>query len=1045
MFPRAFCCWAACSLAALAAAQAPAWTWSGPAQLLQVSTGVSLAGTVDALAWASSSTGSPVLLAAGLGGVWRFNPAAQTWLAGSLAAPVASLLVAPDGTIFAGTGDVNPSSIPGSGLMRSSDGGATWSLLGAAQLSGLSITALALDPAHPEHLLAAAISAAASPASARPGIYASTDSGDSWSLLLPGEFSALAWQGSAVLAVGTAAAALSSSDAAPGSFVSVSGLPSAWACAALAPANASGFLLLLANPQSGASLWSVSASGVASAQASLPQLNGSSTLAIAVNPAGDILAAGDGVWRRSGSGQSWQEISPAPAGSNAIITDAGNNFWIAANHGVWRLPAGAAALASINTGLANTAPLALLLGAQSSLAILAGGGIASGPLSAAATWTVFAPSIPLTAIAPDPAQPGALFAIAQGQLLHSADDGVSWQLAPLPQGFSATPISLASSSQGLWIGASDGSLLAPTGARSVFPAPPNQIVLAPSAIWVASGSDLYTSADLGQTWSLATTAPATITGLAVDALQPQIVAAACSAGLFWSLNGGSSWTSPQTLPVAVPIAALQFDSRQTLWAATLGRGLWSASFLNQGAALSILNPPVSVAAGAPISLQVQLLQSGSPVAGAALQFSASEHGSSIWSSPATTDAEGVAAVTFSTSLAGSIAVQVTPPPAVPAVPLQISFPVVAGAPAQLRLLSGANQAQLLATTLAAPVVIQVYDAFGNPVAGAAVALTRGSASVSSAITGSNGQTAFTLQLPPLPGPVAYTASVTGAPALSWQEEAFTNSDFQLSLTLPSSATSPGQPQTLLLQVIPSNGFNHPVSLSCVQPVINCQISPPVISPGETAAVTVKAFVNQPSVNVEIAGMDSVSSAPSPQSATIALPLQAFSLSATAAALTVHSGSTTAPVALNLTAFNGLTGPLQFQLSLADGSALPVGLVPSFQPATAALAAQPVQVEFSLTAPAQAVAAPTWDFFLFISALFLIAFRRRRLASTRARPWRSIWAIACISFATLACGGAPSSAPPPQTPASPSVVYILQLTASSQGLSASVPFQVTLTP
>src|SRR5437870_306001 len=104
---------------------------------------VSSRGRINALAFDPRSGMSNILYAgAGQGGVFKSTDAGATWRAvtdnkglGTLA--ISALAVGPDGTVYAGTGDVpdrasndGDTGRKGFGVYRSTNGGASWSLVG---------------------------------------------------------------------------------------------------------------------------------------------------------------------------------------------------------------------------------------------------------------------------------------------------------------------------------------------------------------------------------------------------------------------------------------------------------------------------------------------------------------------------------------------------------------------------------------------------------------------------------------------------------------------------------------------------------------------------------------------------------------------------------------------------------------------------------------------------------------------------------------------------------------------------------------------------
>jgi hypothetical protein len=128
--------------------------------------------------------------AAASGGVWVSRDAGATfspaWPADATQA-IGAVATAPDGTVYAGTGEVNPGggslTYTGTGLYRSRDGGTTWEHIGLAD-SG-AIGAITVDPANPQRIFVAAAGSLFNPGGER-GVYGSTDGGATWTRILAG-------------------------------------------------------------------------------------------------------------------------------------------------------------------------------------------------------------------------------------------------------------------------------------------------------------------------------------------------------------------------------------------------------------------------------------------------------------------------------------------------------------------------------------------------------------------------------------------------------------------------------------------------------------------------------------------------------------------------------------------------------------------------------------------------------------------------------------------------------------------------------------------
>lgn len=129
-------------------------------------------------------------IATASGGLWRSTDLGATfapaWPA-DLTQAMGAVAVASNGTLYAGTGEVNPGggslTYTGTGLYRSTNGGATWTGIGLAE-SG-AIGHIAIDPRNPQRLFVAAAGSLFNPGGDR-GVYRSDNGGASWTRVLAG-------------------------------------------------------------------------------------------------------------------------------------------------------------------------------------------------------------------------------------------------------------------------------------------------------------------------------------------------------------------------------------------------------------------------------------------------------------------------------------------------------------------------------------------------------------------------------------------------------------------------------------------------------------------------------------------------------------------------------------------------------------------------------------------------------------------------------------------------------------------------------------------
>lgn len=159
----------------------PTWQFVGP---------TNIGGRVVDIA-VDPAAADTIYVAAATGGVWKsIDRGAQftsIWPATNPQA-MGALVIVPNGTLFAGTGEANPGggsmTYGGSGVYRSVDGGATWQRVGLTN-SG-AIGRLAVDPNDPQNIFAAAAGDLFNPGGDR-GVYKSTDGGSTWARVLTGD------------------------------------------------------------------------------------------------------------------------------------------------------------------------------------------------------------------------------------------------------------------------------------------------------------------------------------------------------------------------------------------------------------------------------------------------------------------------------------------------------------------------------------------------------------------------------------------------------------------------------------------------------------------------------------------------------------------------------------------------------------------------------------------------------------------------------------------------------------------------------------------
>ena len=175
-----------------------AWTGLGPNPIVQVArsdnTFTAESGRVGALAIRKSGQ---MILGAAQGGIWLYNATSGTWTPRTdtqTSLAIGALAVASDDmTVYAGTGEgaLSGDSYYGNGILKSTDGGLTWSHVSGDFFVGVSTARLAVDPTNVNHLYAAILRGrggarrVSPPVHSAYGLWESKDGAVTWTLIKP--------------------------------------------------------------------------------------------------------------------------------------------------------------------------------------------------------------------------------------------------------------------------------------------------------------------------------------------------------------------------------------------------------------------------------------------------------------------------------------------------------------------------------------------------------------------------------------------------------------------------------------------------------------------------------------------------------------------------------------------------------------------------------------------------------------------------------------------------------------------------------------------
>jgi hypothetical protein len=164
------------------------WQSFGPAPIQngQIPGSGNVSGRVVSIAPSPTDPNTIYIAAAG-GGVWKTTNGGTSWAPltdGQATTVMGALAMAPSNTnvIYAGTGEANNSgdSMYSQGILKSTDAGATWFLVGASQFFGHAISKIVVDPGNANIVYVAATSFAVNGIAGSTGIWKTADGGATW-------------------------------------------------------------------------------------------------------------------------------------------------------------------------------------------------------------------------------------------------------------------------------------------------------------------------------------------------------------------------------------------------------------------------------------------------------------------------------------------------------------------------------------------------------------------------------------------------------------------------------------------------------------------------------------------------------------------------------------------------------------------------------------------------------------------------------------------------------------------------------------------------
>lgn len=572
------------------------------------------AGRINCIAFHPTNT-NVVLVGAPSGGLWKSTDGGSTWSSSTdtlATLGVSAIAFDPSNpqVIYIGTGDRDARDTYGVGILKSTDGGTTWTTTGLNWTTNQNrvVSAILIFPGTPSTLLAATSN----------GIWRSTDGGQTWSQRTTTYAMELHQHptdptivfASTYSQSGGAAILRSTNSGISWSIVWSNNAVNRIALAL--PPTAPRRVYALCSSSSSSSFYglymSLDTGSTWSQQSSSPNILGGNTsgtsssgqgwydLCLAVHPTDStmLFAGGINIWRSTNSGQGWTIVSYWVAGTSipyvhadqhAMLFKPGTtDLWVGNDGGVFVTTNLGSSWTDLSSGLAILQVYRMSVTRGSTTPVILAGTQDNGTnrrTSAGAWAQVYGGDGMENGI--DWVTPSTMYcSVYYGSFYRSTNSGSSWSsITPSGEasnGAWVTPFLLHPSNPQMLYAAyrtvyrstNRGTNWTSLGAPLSTSARASYLAVAasdPNTIVVGTATAMYRTTNGGTTWTaIGSGLPSSVSSVAIDPSDSSILWASCSnwasgQKIFRSTDGGSTWTNLSTGLPNVPVNCIAIDPR----------------------------------------------------------------------------------------------------------------------------------------------------------------------------------------------------------------------------------------------------------------------------------------------------------------------------------------------------------------------------------------------------------------------------------------------------------------------------------------------------